>query len=75
MRSLYRKGITLKGYTGLRETTAEQADILRYLLAEIAAGRLRVPIDAVLPLGDAAEAHARIIAKGVEGKLVLDCRL
>jgi NADPH:quinone reductase len=74
MRGLYRKGITVKGYTGLRETAAEQADILRHLLAEIAAGRLRVPIDAILPLGDAAEAHARILAKKVEGKLVLDCR-
>lgn len=74
MRALYRKGITLKGYTGLRETAAEQADILRHLLAEISSGRLRVPIDAILPLGDAAEAHARLLAKEVEGKLVLDCR-
>ena len=73
MRGLYRKGITVKGYTGLRETAADQADILRHLLAEISAGRLRVPIDAILPLGDAAEAHARILAKKVEGKLVLDC--
>ncbi len=73
MRGLYRKGITVKGYTGLRETAAEQADIMRHLLAEISAGRLRVPIDAILPLGDAAEAHARLLAKKVEGKLVLDC--
>jgi NADPH:quinone reductase len=74
MRTLYRKGITLKGYTGLRETVADQTEILRHLLAEIAAGRLRVPIDAVLPLADAAASHSRILAKQVEGKLILDCQ-
>ena len=74
MRGLYRKGITLKGYTGLRETAEQQAEILQHLLAEIAAGQLRVPIDAVLPLSGAAEAHARILAKSVEGKIVLNCR-
>lgn len=74
MRTLYRKGIVLKGYTGLRETASEQNEILRHLLDEISAGRLRVPIDAVLPLDDAAASHARLLGKGVEGKLVLDCR-
>ena len=75
MRGLYRKGIVVKGYTGLRETAAEQTEVLKHLLAEITAGRLHVPIDAILPLGSAADAHARILAKKVEGKLVLDCRI
>lgn len=74
LRSLYRKGITLTGYTGLRETSAQQADLLATLIADIAAGRLTVPIDAVLPLGSAAEAHQRILDRKVEGKLLLDCR-
>lgn len=74
LRGMYRKGITVKGYTGLRETSSEQAEVLAHLLSEIAAGRLRVPIAAIMPLGSAAEAHARILAKDVEGKLVLDCR-
>ena len=74
MRTFYRKAIVMKGYTGLRETVPEQTEILRHLLEEIAAGRLRVPIDAVLPLGDAADSHARLLAKQVEGKLVLHCR-
>jgi NADPH:quinone reductase len=74
MRTLYRKGITLKGYTGLRETAAEQSVILGQMFASLADGSLRVPIDEILPLGGAADAFARILAKKVEGKLVLNCR-
>jgi NADPH:quinone reductase len=74
MRTLYRKGITVKGYTGLRETSADQAVILGRLFASVAEGSLRVPIDETLPLSSAADAFARILAKEVEGKLVLNCR-
>lgn len=74
MRRLYRKSVTLLGYSGLVESPDEQRHVLERLLAMLADGTLRVPIGAVLSLGEAAEAHARIVERRVEGKLVLDCR-
>ena len=70
MRTLYRKGITLSGYSGLRET--DRSDAFAALFDAVRSGKLRVPVDAVLPLADANAAHARILAKGVRGKLLLD---
>lgn len=71
LRELYRKGATVLTYTGFLDTPEEATGALRHLFAELAAGRLRASIDAVLPLEDAAEAHRRILAKGVRGKLLL----
>jgi NADPH2:quinone reductase len=73
LRQLYRKGVTVLGYTGLMESPAEQAGVLARLLELMAAGHLRVPVT-VLPLDGAAEAHARIVERRSHGKLVLDCR-
>lgn len=74
LRRLYRKGVTLLGYSGLVETAEEQREALDTLLAMMAAGSLHVPVGEVLPLSAAADAHARILARGVEGKIVLDCQ-
>jgi NADPH:quinone reductase len=74
MRNLYRNGISLFGYTGLLLTGEERAATLDLLFAEVAAGRLHIAIDEVLPLSAAGEAHQRILSKSVEGKLVLDVR-
>lgn len=73
LRRLYRKGVSLLGYSGLTDTAHDQRSAIETLLAMMAAGSLRIPIGDVLPLADAAEAHARIIERRVEGKLVLDC--
>ena len=70
MRVLYRKGITLCGYTGLLETN--RTDAFDALFDALRSGKLRVPIDAVLPLNEAGAAHARILAKGVRGKILLN---
>jgi NADPH:quinone reductase len=70
MRTLYRKGITLSGYTGFLEVSRD--DAFEALFDALRSGQLRVPIDAVLPLAEAGAAHARILAKGVRGKLLLD---
>lgn len=70
MRVLYRKGITLFGYTGLRESDPSAA--FDGLFASVANGTLRVQIDDVLPLSHADEAHQRILKRAVSGKLLLD---
>ena len=74
LRRLYRKGVNLLGYAGLVDTAEEQRTALNTLLSMMAAGTLRVPVGDLLPLSDAAAAHARILDRGVEGKIVLDCR-
>jgi NADPH2:quinone reductase len=74
LRRLYRKGVSLLGYAGMVDTPEEQRTALDALLAMLSAGSLRVPIGAVLPLAQAGEAHARILDRGVEGKIVLDCQ-
>ena len=74
LRRLYRKGVNLLGYSGLVETADEQRLALDTLLAMMTAGTLHVPVGDVLPLSAAADAHARILGRGVEGKIVLDCQ-
>ena len=73
MRQLYRKGITLYGYAGLLLPPTADRDALDALIGMVGDGSLDVPIGAVLGLGGAAEAHARILDRQVEGKIVLDC--
>lgn len=72
MRTLYRKGVTLTGYTGLRETS--RADAFDALFDAIASGHLRIVVDDVLPLNQAGEAHVRILSHTVIGKILLDVR-
>lgn len=74
LRRLYRKGVNLLGYAGLVDTPEEQRTAMDSLLAMMSAGSLHVPVGDVLPLAGASEAHARILGRAVEGKLVLDCQ-
>jgi NADPH:quinone reductase len=74
LRRLYRKGVSLLGYAGLVDTPEEQRAAMDALLAMMAAGSLRIPVGDVMPLAGAADAHARILAREVEGKIVLDCQ-
>jgi NADPH:quinone reductase len=74
LRRLYRKGVSLLGYSGLTDTAQDQGEAMDVLLSMMASGSLRIPVGDVLPLGDAAEAHARILERRVEGKLLLDCQ-
>jgi NADPH:quinone reductase-like Zn-dependent oxidoreductase len=48
-----------------------QLDVLRMMLER---EQIKPVIDSVLPLGDVAEAHRRLEAGGVKGKLVLRVR-
>ena len=72
MRTFYRKGTRLLGYGGLLLTPPQRDRAFAALFANIADGSLRIPIDEVLPLAQANEAHQRILNKQVEGKLLLD---
>jgi NADPH2:quinone reductase len=74
LRRLYRKGVNLLGYSGLTDTPEDQRNALGVLLEMLTAGTLHVPVGDVLPLAGAAEAHARILGRGVEGKILLDCQ-
>lgn len=74
LRRLYRKSVNLLGYGGMVDTPEEQRVALETLMAMMAAGTLHIPIGEVLPLAGAAEAHARILASNVEGKILLDCQ-
>jgi NADPH2:quinone reductase len=71
LRAFYRKGIHLLGYSGTVEPPERTRAALGAALAELAAGRIHVPIDEVLPLERAAEAHQRILDRKVQGKLLL----
>jgi NADPH2:quinone reductase len=71
LRALYRKGIHLLGYSGTVEPPERTHAALVAAFAELAAGRIHVPIDEVLPLERAAEAHQRILDRSVQGKLLL----
>ena len=47
------------------------AEKLRWLAEQVAAGKLRIPIDRMVPLEDAAKAHAAAEKGGVGGKFLL----
>ncbi|BCB91848.1 NADP-dependent oxidoreductase [Phytohabitans suffuscus] len=46
-------------------------ELLAELVAQVAAGKLRTRVAATLPLAEAAEAHRRVLAGGLPGKIVL----
>ncbi len=46
-------------------------ELLADLVAQVAAGRLRTRVAATMPLTEAADAHRRVLAGGLRGKLVL----
>ncbi len=72
MRTFYRKATRLLGYGGLLLTPAERDKAFAALFGFVADGSLHIPIDEVLPLGQANDAHQRILNKQVQGKLLLD---
>ncbi len=71
LRTLYRKAISLRTYSGTIEPVERLRETTEAVLRELAAGRLRVPLEEVLPLEAAAEAHRRIEERRVRGKLAL----
>lgn len=74
----YVKGLSLHGFVMFKASAARQAAAAADINRWLAAGRLRVPIDRVLPLDRAAEAHALQEAAtirgsgGLAGKIVIE---
>lgn len=48
-----------------------ERELLADLVAQVAAGRLRTRVAVTMPLAEAADAHRRVLAGGLRGKLVL----
>lgn len=71
LRVLYRKAIQLLTYSGTIDPPDRAKELLQRVVEALAKGELRVPIDEVLPLDRAAEAHRRIKERQVQGKLLL----
>jgi len=71
LRALYRKSVQLLTYSGTIEPEGRIREAMAGALDALAGGRMRVPIDEVLPLEKAAEAHRRIKERRVRGKLLL----
>jgi NADPH2:quinone reductase len=46
-------------------------ELLADLVGQVATGRLRTRVAATMPLTEAADAHRRVLAGGLRGKLVL----
>lgn len=67
----YVKGCTLVGFVMFKADAAEQAAAAADINRWLAAGRLRMPIDRVLPLARTAEAHAAQEAATVGGSHAL----
>jgi NADPH:quinone reductase len=72
LQPLYRKGLRLLGYGGLILTDAERREGLAEALTAVADGRMRIPIDRVLPLEEVGEAFRLIGDRAVTGKIVLE---
>jgi NADPH:quinone reductase len=63
------KGVRLTAYSGDVANLPQQ--VLQTVLDDVAAGRLKVPIDRVYELDEIAQAHADMEAGNATGKLVV----
>ncbi len=72
MQSLYRKMLSVLGYGGMQLTREQRRPGLQAALGALADGSLRVRIDSALPLDGVNEAFERLVARGVQGNLLLD---
>jgi NADPH2:quinone reductase len=71
LRVMYRKAVSLLSYSGTIEPQSRVVEGLEQALGALVRGEMHVPIDDILPLEGAPEAHERIRHHGVRGKLLL----
>ncbi len=69
LRLLYRNRLHV--LSGLGDQHPDRSETAR-ALADVAAGKLRILIDSILPLSQAAEAHRRVETNSVVGKVIID---
>ena len=74
LRELYRNGLCVFGYAGLRLTNEERRKGLEAALEALADGRLRIPIGRVWPLEDVNRALESLADRTVTGKAILRVR-
>jgi NADPH:quinone reductase-like Zn-dependent oxidoreductase len=72
LQQLYRNGLQILGYTGLRLTVEERRRGLTAALQALAAGRMTVPIDRVLPIEQVNDAFRALVDRAVTGKILLE---
>jgi NADPH:quinone reductase len=71
---IYRNGLRIVGYAGLRLTSEQRRKGLAGALGALVAGRLRIPIGLVLPLERVNEGLKALTDRAVTGKVVLSLR-
>lgn len=71
VREMYTRNINLCGFVMSRATATQLAAASRLINTMLAAGELNTPPSEVLPLEATAEAHARLEAEAVTGRLLL----
>jgi NADPH:quinone reductase-like Zn-dependent oxidoreductase len=69
---VYRRGLRILGYGGLMLSDAERRVGLTEALSAVAEGRMRIPIDRVVPLDQVDDAFRLLADRAVTGKIVLD---
>lgn len=72
--TLYRKGLTLRGYGGMFEPPERLTDAVRQALSLVAEGRLGLGIGSRFSLDDAAEAFSALSTRR-PGKILLDIQV
>jgi NADPH:quinone reductase len=72
LRSIYRKGLRILGYAGLRLSDDERRDGLLDALGAVSDGRMHIAIGRILPLDQVNEAFDLLTDRAVTGKVLLD---
>jgi NADPH2:quinone reductase len=72
LRALYRKAGSIRGYSGTIEPRERIEPALQRVLEAVRAGSLHVPIDSTVTLRDVPAALQRLLAREVQGKVVVE---
>ena len=72
LQQLYRNGQQVLGYTGIRLNDEDRRRGLTAALQALAAGRMNIPVDRVLPLEQVNDAFRALVDRAVTGKVLLD---
>jgi NADPH:quinone reductase len=74
LQTVYRKSLWILGYGGLILPDDERREHLEEALTAVADGRMRIPIDRILPLEQVSQAFELLAGRSLAGKVLLDLR-